>query len=36
MDNEFPKRWERIQQALATELAGDVKPAFQAGAPCSA
>ena len=28
MDNEFQKRWERIQQALATELAGDVSPAF--------
>lgn len=26
MDNEFQKRWERIQQALAVELSGEVKP----------
>lgn len=31
MDNEFQKRWERIQQALATELAGDVKPRVSSG-----
>lgn len=26
MDNEFQKRWERIQQALAAELSGEAKP----------
>ncbi len=26
MDNEFQKRWERIQQAIATELSDEVKP----------
>ncbi len=31
MDNEFQKRWERIQQALATELSGDVKPRVSSG-----
>ena len=31
MDNEFQKRWERIKQALATELAGDVKPRVSSG-----
>ncbi len=31
MDNEFQKRWERIQQALAAELSGDVKPRVSSG-----
>lgn len=31
MDNEFQKRWERIQQALATELQGDAKPRVSSG-----
>lgn len=31
MDNEFQKRWERIQQALATELQGNVKPRVSSG-----
>lgn len=31
MDNEFQKRWERIQQAIATELNGDVKPRVSSG-----
>ena len=26
MDNEFQKRWERIQRALAAELSGEAKP----------
>lgn len=31
MDNEFQKRWERIQQALAVELSGEVKPRVTSG-----
>ena len=31
MDNEFQKRWERIQQAIATELNGDTKPRVSSG-----
>lgn len=31
MDNEFQKRWERIQQALAVELSGKVKPRVSSG-----
>lgn len=31
MDNEFQKRWERIQQALATELNGETKPRVSSG-----
>ena len=31
MDNEFQRRWERIQQAIATELNGDVKPRVSSG-----
>ena len=31
MDNEFQKRWERIQKALATELSGEVKPRVSSG-----
>lgn len=31
MDNEFQKRWERIQQALATELSSEVKPRVSSG-----
>lgn len=31
MDNEFQKRWERIQQALAAELSGEVKPRVSSG-----
>ncbi len=31
MDNEFQKRWERIQQAIATELSGEVKPHVSSG-----
>lgn len=31
MDNELQKRWERIQQALATELSGEVKPRVSSG-----
>lgn len=31
MDNEFQKRWERIQQALAVELSGEVKPRVSSG-----
>lgn len=31
MDNEFQKRWERIQQALAVDLSGEVKPRVSSG-----
>ena len=31
MDNEFQTRWERIQQALATELSDNVKPRVSSG-----
>lgn len=31
MDNEFQKRWERIQQALAAELSGEAKPRVSSG-----
>ena len=31
MDNEFQNRWARIQQALATELSGEVKPRVSSG-----
>ena len=31
MDNEFQKRWERIQQALAAELSGEAKPRISSG-----
>lgn len=31
MDNEFQKRWERIQQAIATELTGETKPHVSSG-----
>lgn len=31
MDNEFQKRWERIQQAIATELSGEMKPRVSSG-----
>ncbi len=29
--DDFQKRWERIQQALATELSGEVKPRVSSG-----
>lgn len=31
IDNEFQKRWERIQQALAAELSGEAKPRVSSG-----
>lgn len=31
MDDEFQRRWERIQQALATELSGEVEPRVSSG-----
>ena len=31
MDNEFQKRWERIQRALAAELSGEAKPRVSSG-----
>ncbi len=31
MDNEFQKRWERIQQALAAELSDEAKPRVSSG-----
>lgn len=31
MGNEFQKRWERIQQAIATELSGEIKPHVSSG-----
>ena len=31
MDNEFQKRWERIQQALAAELSGEAKLRVSSG-----
>ncbi len=31
MDNEFQKRWERIQQAIATEISGETKPKVSSG-----
>ena len=31
MDNEFQKRWERIQQAIATEISGKTKPKVSSG-----
>ena len=31
MDNEFQNRWERIQQALAVDLSGEVKPRVSSG-----
>ena len=31
MDNEFQKRWECIQQAIAAELSGEVKPHVSSG-----